>query len=281
MGKLVDASRARHAMAAAVVALVGCGAQVPTYGSRSYMVDLSGPVQREPAEMATAPTPPIEGTVLAVAGGEPAAVTAAPAEEAVPAPLAEVITRSPTAPPTEPVERRSVIVVPAPPRPRRQVTIRLVVDDADHGGGLFHDGRQVTLDEFLRLSGHADRAAAIRSRRMLRKSLIVGGFGVAAIGGVVALTAGSCQGVLDGDYTAGDDFTGCVNRTHDRRTIGLAAFVTGAVSGLIGLELSSGRPYGFELREYADAYNLKRSRELSLAPVVGRDRVGLALATRF
>jgi len=94
--------------------------------------------------------------------------------------------------------------------------------------GLFVGERAVSLDEFLGVAGATDVIARMRARRSLRWWLGAGGGAVLAGGALYALTAPSCDDVVNLFTTPEDEKADCLSASADRRTLG-------AVVGIVGM----------------------------------------------
>lgn len=147
----------------------------------------------------------------------------------------------------------ALAVVAGPVRAEEKISVGSPVSsDGPRREGLFQGQREVSLDEFLRLGGHAERADRIAQRKSLRYALIGGGFLVMV--GAIA-----------------------VDRQTDVKRYTIIMGVAGAGMATTGWLLSSLVPHKHELRAIADDHN----RRLQVTPVVTPSGAGLAVDGAF
>ncbi len=160
--------------------------------------------------------------------------------------------------------------------------------------GLFLGDRKLTLDEFLRTAGSADVLGRMRTRRWVRRGLILGAVVAAATGVVMQYTARDCT--PPPGLSVHPEAEACEAGRNAIQGQGFAIFAGGAVVGAITSQLGSERPDDEELRRIAAHYNRvgaghggddhggddqARSPSISVAPMATSGGGGLVLSTGF
>lgn len=202
---------------------------------------------------------------------------------------AERITAPEVEAPTSPrPSAPSATPVPPPPPagPPGDPALRLEVGSPDNirgpqTEGLFQGGHRISLDRFLRLSGHGDVASRIVTRRRVR-------WGLGLAGGLIL--AGGLYHGLDGErceYGSVREQQACLDRNNTRRREALGIVLGGGGLLAVGGTMSNLRPSTATLRRYADEHNYRQRIPLegealststwTLSPVIGPGQVGLTL----
>ncbi|HVV86561.1 MAG TPA: insulinase family protein [Kofleriaceae bacterium] len=249
------------------------------------------------------------------AGGVAAADTAAPAATSAEAGASiEASTRgghpTETAPPEAPPTTPAPPAPPEPPEPpplvdepesaaarAARLADRLTVGDADNatgprGRGYYQGDRRISLDEFLRISGHDGEADEIVTRHRTRVALtIVGSLTLAGTAAYAVIGHESCDGLV------GQALEDCGDRAHGRSVREMGGVLAGGLLTLLGVELDRRIPDQETLRRYADEYNAQRAHDhavsgastpstrsgpaITIAPAVTGGGAGLVVTGRF
>ena len=138
--------------------------------------------------------------------------------------------------------------------------------------GYFQGDRRLTLEQFLRVTGHHPQADRIATRRWLKPTLIGVGAAVIIVGAAYSFIVPSCS-LEDGTL---DEYNQCLQERNDQRIHGGGIAVGGAAVAATGLVLGTGRPGAEELRHWAAEHN----RAHGIPPIAGapaRVRIGTAI----
>lgn len=164
---------------------------------------------------------------------------------------------------------RSAAAQPSAPR----LTMGSDVQSTDPSrDGYYHGERPISVEEFLRIAGHPEKAHAMKGRKRVRLGIAAAGAVLVASAFVVTLTARECgPGLLPAERRE------CDAERH--RSFLLATGIGGAGAATFGIAivLSSKRPPLHELRRMTVDYN----RRLEVVPAVGAAGGGISLRGRF
>ncbi len=131
---------------------------------------------------------------------------------------------------------------------------RLIVggryDPSGRVDGYFQGDRRVSLDEFLRLTGHAADADRMRRRAVIRPTLMITGAAIVLGGLVYAFT-----GPTDCPHGSVEEVDACNNAHNWRRVSGGLVAGGGAIIATTGWLIGTGRPAETELTYWAATYN--------------------------
>jgi len=191
--------------------------------------------------------------------------------------------------PTIPVVSRPARPVPAAPDADQQLWVGSPGNlHGPRRDGLFQGEREISLDQFLRLSGHPEVASEMKQRRWVRRGLVIGG--AVAIAGSVGwvLVQADCE--VKASY---DDKEECRSRVGMVKAKAAAIAVGGGLMAAISSQLSSLRPSNQTLRGYAAEHNGKLRAgartvgrgpgpgDVELAPALVPGGIGVVVGGRF
>jgi hypothetical protein len=156
--------------------------------------------------------------------------------------------------------------------------------------GLYRGDRPISIEQFLRESGHADHVEVMARRRRLRWGLAIGG-GTAIVAGVLHayLTPREC--VEAGVGTPPPAYGACVNARNAERMPGMGLSLAGLFTLVASSYISDLRPSDRVLRGFAADYNRRRRippgnvidapAAVRVQPMVSPDGAGLVLSGQF
>lgn len=254
--------------------------------ARTTLADVTAVLARDldPARMVvrlTGPMPAVEAAFAAL-GREPERLPE-PAPTRTPTPTPGTRTTPTTPTPTTPTTPP-----PTDDAPRGEP---LAVDHWDEEGerheGLFLGSKKISLDEFLSVAGAGNLRDRMRDRWWLRIGLLGGGVVVLAGGAGYALTADSCEDVVNLPGPI-DEPEVCSNKAKDRRLVG-ALVAAGGISLVVAANyLSNLAPSKTELRQAASKYNYRNqrrrpatARDVRVTPTTDGQTTGLVLSGTF